>query len=484
MWSPAPDTPPVRLSRLRWLPYTLLVLPTLSVLAYGWGVAFGVGCAVLFAFGARWATRARPAPVAEPRVLRRVAFVCALSWFARALPWTYALTRRPHTPQNPRPLSAEPLMGACMFAVAGLIASAPWWVATGRHLARWHAARLGPWPGPLANELRRASLLAAWLGALTAVVSDEPLLPVCLGVVLGALTLARHVEFEHARALAWLGDVATDRVVGWSLCEAGNVDDVAAASASTGVLVNAGDGALRAGAAYRGRASSAPVTTVEANREHARWSIAAPPRPMSRAVRLAHVLGIAACIPIVCVTHGYGFPPSLHGSLPRWPRSPLLEITGVHQRSLIINSAPPEVVWTRLPRHARLRRIRQARVPGIELWQVCKWSCRGGMVAINVDGHLAETPEVMARVRDWPLELQAALRLSLMAQTNPWANAPTTALRCGALVWARVRRDDAGPLGPVTFWFDFATGDWGYPHDEHDQPLSCRLRAGDPVRRP
>ena len=86
---------------------------------------------------------------------------------------------------------------------------------------------------------------------------------------------------------------------------------------------------------------------------------------------------------------------------------------------------------------------------------------------------------VMARVRDWPLELQAALRLSLMAQTNPWANAPTTALRCGALVWARVRRDDAGPLGPVTFWFDFATGDWGYPHDDHDQPLSCRLRAGD-----
>lgn len=286
------------------------------------------------------------------------------------------------------------------------------------------------------------------MGTAAAVFADEPLLPLCAVVTLVGVGLIVWITRGEARAAAWLTAVSKGLVPGWTLV----------AKDSHATLTRTAD------AHYRADAHDADVADVHAVRQGDRWSFAHDPKHATARQRLwAHGLLGLLCVGIAAATHGQDYS---------------------SDRMLIVDRAPPDSVWVRVPRRKSMHRMVGHGVPGVELWRDCKHPhCNGVVVPVDEEGRAIDAPAVMARVRDRPLRERVRVRRLLMAGGHAPPAAEIEALRCGAEVWARMR---SRFNWTEIVGFNFSTGATTFvpgapfgPDVRADTPLRCGMAPFD-----
>ncbi len=395
---------------------SVAALPGLALLTYGWGVLFGAAWAVTLTATARAALR-----VDDPR--RAWSFVVKRIWLA-----TMVLGPLVTVLSNPFDQALVLLVASGVASAVGGLLVATWFFPAWRcvELSREPAERRSPLVD--ANAVLRCALGVSWVGAASTVCADEPLWPLMALVIGAGVALAVRTLRRESTALAWLRKVAAGRVEGWSF------QDIEGGASGRAWLV------ASHGTAYRGAVVDGAVAQVEAARRKGAWQVATRRRGATLA---AHGAGMLLCLVGAALSHGCDL--GLDGLLTGRPASEPVGLAALANRLwdgdarvLVVDRAPPESVWARVPRHKSLRRMGQYRIPGVELWRDCKGeSCRGVTVAVDEHGRVMDAPAVMARLRDRPLQEQVQWRYQLMAGRGR----PERVLevrRCGGRVLVRM----------------------------------------------
>jgi hypothetical protein len=347
VWGPAP------VAAALWL-----AAPILALLVYGWGMLLALPFAAWVVWESRSPRRARVGPIA----LLLVGF----SWPALADPdLSVDAARFWHW----WPLAWISLL----LLVTGLQAT----------ITRLGARELRDDPAERGDPRARARRVSEFfgvsttLGALGAVLSDEPLLPVTLAYIALSAVLWTHAT---RRALA-----AESRAA--ALFDGRDPAFEVIGDAEQGALVFS-------------RADGVPFRAPDA--ADACAILEPAPRGLSiaqRNVRLGIVAAALACAAVL--SHA-----DVSESVRAYSRRP---------RLWVVQRPVPSAIRSEFPHHRSFTRLQEPTIPGASVWQNCVWPVCGGAVVVvdDTSRQILEAPAAMRRVRDrTPLHL-ARTRLAL-----------------------------------------------------------------------